>query len=194
MIYLYIFQIQHNASEIKIIIEENEIKKKLIIKIEDNGDGISKQDLKNVINPFFSTKHKEIGLGLSLFSDLCQLCDGKMEITSTRGTSIETKKTIITGYMNLDSINLLDFGKIEDTIISLILMNPNVDLYYSHTIIKRLIKDDNKSSNMNPKYSFVLDCKQIKRILKDIPIQDYKVLQWLKKYIKNGIEKMKEGL
>ena len=46
---LYLLDLAQNsyeahASEIKIIIEENEIKKKLIIKIEDNGDGISKQD------------------------------------------------------------------------------------------------------------------------------------------------------
>ncbi len=39
----------------------------IYIAIEDNGKGINKRDIKNIFNPYFTTKHKQHGTGLGLY-------------------------------------------------------------------------------------------------------------------------------
>ncbi len=43
---------------------------KYVIRIEDNGCGISKKDLRNIFKPFFTNKLKGLGLGLSSTYDI----------------------------------------------------------------------------------------------------------------------------
>lgn len=52
---------------------------------KDNGSGISKEDLKRVYEPFFSSKLKGTGLGLTLCNQIVSLHDGKMKIESEKG-------------------------------------------------------------------------------------------------------------
>lgn len=50
------------------IIIKTYIKKNYIcVSIEDNGKGIDKKDLKNIFNPYFTTKNKQHGTGLGLY-------------------------------------------------------------------------------------------------------------------------------
>ncbi|MGZ5191442.1 MAG: sensor histidine kinase, partial [Flavisolibacter sp.] len=43
---------------------------KLIIQIEDNGCGISKENLKNIFKPYFTSKPGGLGLGLAATLDI----------------------------------------------------------------------------------------------------------------------------
>lgn len=53
----------------------------IIIKFEDSGPGIRKQDLENIFDPFFTTKEpgKGTGLGLSISYNIMQTLGGKIE-------------------------------------------------------------------------------------------------------------------
>jgi len=52
------------------------------LEIEDNGCGISKERLKKIFNPFFTTKEKGSGLGLSIVRKIIEGHQGSIPIES----------------------------------------------------------------------------------------------------------------
>jgi len=63
-----------------------------ILEIKDNGPGINKEDLTNIVKPFFTTKTSgnNMGLGLTYCYNILKMCGGEMNIQSEigKGTSI----------------------------------------------------------------------------------------------------------
>ena len=81
------------CTEINIYMEYNE--SCVIIYIIDNGQGIPKEDLKNVFKNFY-TAHKALqkkyggsGLGLSICKEFMEKQSGKIEISSLNGTTVK---------------------------------------------------------------------------------------------------------
>ncbi|MBN1250850.1 MAG: hypothetical protein JXR51_01945 [Bacteroidales bacterium] len=60
------------SGSITYITKYDPIKKKVIIKIEDTGIGISKEILPNIFKPFFTTKTEGTGLGLAIVKDIIE--------------------------------------------------------------------------------------------------------------------------
>ncbi len=55
------------------------------IKVEDTGVGISSADLERIFNLYFTTKAKGSGIGLSMVYRIVQLHDGEIEVESVPG-------------------------------------------------------------------------------------------------------------
>ncbi len=69
---------------VKIILEDNE--DEIILSIEDNGGGIAQNDIKKVFEPYFTTKHKAQGIGLSLHTSykiVTESFHGKLYVKNT---------------------------------------------------------------------------------------------------------------
>ena len=64
---------------------ENKDGKIIEIAIRDTGSGISKQDMKNIFKPFFTTRGKGIGLGLSICRNIIKRHGGSIEVRSYPG-------------------------------------------------------------------------------------------------------------
>lgn len=62
----------------------------VMLKVTDNGCGIEEKNLKNILEPFFTTKEKGTGLGLAIVSRLVDGYGGKIKIESrvNEGTSV----------------------------------------------------------------------------------------------------------
>ncbi|HEU0007559.1 MAG TPA: ATP-binding protein [Terriglobia bacterium] len=58
---------------------------KTLVKISDNGCGISSEDLQRIFIPFFTTKSSGSGLGLAIVQKIVLMHDGKIEVESRRG-------------------------------------------------------------------------------------------------------------
>ena len=73
--------------EIDTKLEENNIH----IFIEDNGTGISPEDLEKICNPFYTTKKNGTGLGITLSTEIIEAHGGKIIYTSKLGewTNVE---------------------------------------------------------------------------------------------------------
>lgn len=65
----------------------------VLLKIEDNGRGMRKKDLKQIFNPFFSTKTKGSGLGLYVVKKIVEEHEGTITVESKprEGTKVEIK-------------------------------------------------------------------------------------------------------
>lgn len=77
--------IQNGRIEVTIKENKNTIK----VKIEDNGIGISPENLKRMKNPFFTTKQNGTGLGMYLSAEIVKAHNGTIQYTSEgKGTTV----------------------------------------------------------------------------------------------------------
>lgn len=61
----------------------------IIIRIKDNGEGIPKEIIEKIKDPFFTTKEKGVGLGLHLTTKIIKRYKGDFEIKSEIGKGTE---------------------------------------------------------------------------------------------------------
>ncbi|UKS29233.1 ATP-binding protein [Paenibacillus sp. HWE-109] len=64
------------------------------ISIEDNGVGMTKEELAQIVNPFFSTKENGVGLGLSICYRIIENHKGNMTATSRKGIGTKFEVTL----------------------------------------------------------------------------------------------------
>ena len=65
-------------------------KNKYVVTIEDNGEGMSEEILNKMKEPFFTTKYRGSGLGVSLIYEIVEAHSGKVEYSSAyeKGTKV----------------------------------------------------------------------------------------------------------
>lgn len=121
--------IRAQATQITIEISEYPSKGQLILEVQDNGKGMSKQLLTQATDPFVTTKMtRKIGLGLALLKQNCEQSDGDLKIASNVG-----KGTIVTATMAYHHINRLPLGDLGGSLALLIMTHPRIHWQYSHT-------------------------------------------------------------
>ncbi len=79
--------LQNKSESVKIKVCYKSKKKEIIIKVEDEGIGIKKSDLKYIMDPFFTTKRNfgGTGLGLSVSNSIIKNHGGNLVLTSENG-------------------------------------------------------------------------------------------------------------
>ena len=161
--------ISAGASLITIEVSENTTDNTLLIGIYDNGKGMSEEQVKSVIDPFFTTRTtRKVGMGIPLFKMAAEQTGGSLEIKSELGVGTEVK-----AYFKTDSVDFTPLGDVASTIQMLITMNTDRDFVYKHSVNEK---------------EFVCDTREIKEILGDVPLDTYEVSQWLKDFITENTE------
>jgi polar amino acid transport system substrate-binding protein len=71
----------------------------IVIKVRDEGMGISPETLQNITDPFFTTKHESggIGLGLSISSKIVEEHGGTLNFESEIGAGTTAEITLPVG-------------------------------------------------------------------------------------------------
>lgn len=74
------------SSHPKIILSADQgLDKKIVLKVADNGPGMSEEILEKIFIPFFSTKKTNSGIGLSLCKQIVMLHKGTIQVQSVEG-------------------------------------------------------------------------------------------------------------
>jgi signal transduction histidine kinase len=83
---IFVNAIQSMQGGGSVTVQVSEEKEWYIIGIEDTGCGISQETLSRIFDPFFSTKDKGSGLGLSIVRKIFEGHNGSIWIESVEGT------------------------------------------------------------------------------------------------------------
>lgn len=177
---LFVLDLVQNsiAAEAKVIsIEVIESKQDgcLSLTISDNGKGMDEHLMSKVTDPFFTTRTtRKVGLGIPMAKAAAQGCGGSFEIFSRKGEGTQIKMIFKT-----DHIDCPPFGRMDQTVATLIIANVNVDFIYKHSTQKGTVD---------------LDTRIIKSELNGVPIDVFEVIEWIRSYIRDGINEIDGGI
>lgn len=156
------------ATLIQITIEESSVQDFISIQIEDNGRGMSNELLKNVTDPFTTTRTtRKVGLGIPLFKLAAEQANGNFSITSAEGVG-----TIVCASMQQSHIDRSPIGDMAGTFLGLLAMNEHVDFVYTHS---------------TDKGKFEFDTREAKKILGGGSLAAFEVAQWISDYMNEGL-------
>jgi len=163
------------ATLIEIDIEENDVSNSLVIRVKDNGKGMSEDLLKTVDNPFITTRStRKIGFGISFLKEAAEMTGGAVEIESKQGVG-----TIITANFVKNHIDRQPIGDLTDTIITLVTLNPDINFEICYKV------NDNE---------FKFSTKEVKNMLgEDARLNDPPIVVFLTEYVREHIDNLSGG-
>lgn len=149
----------------------NETEDTLTLKIRDNGCGMTAETLKTVTDPFYTTRTtRKVGMGLPLLKMEAEQTGGKFAITSKAESEYpEDHGTEVTAVFNKKHIDYTPLGDVASSIVTLIQGHPDTDFLFTHN-----------GAGKNA----VLDTRELRTVLEDVPLNSYEVLCWINNFLK----------
>lgn len=164
--------VRAGARLIEIHIDEDTANDFLSINIIDDGHGMKQEEIKKVLDPFYTTKTlRRVGLGIPLLADAAQRSGGHLNLESQEG-----KGTIVKATFSLSHVDRQPLGNIISTLIILIAGNSDIDFFYKHRHIDQ---------------QFELDTREIRKELEDVPINHPEILKYIRGVLEQGFSEIK---
>ena len=111
------------ASVITMTVEEDAGADRLTLSVEDNGCGMTSEQLERVRDPFYTTRTtRRVGMGLPLWKMAAEMTGGAMTVESAPGVG-----TTVTAVFGLSHIDRLPLGDLPQTMATLIGGSPEKD-------------------------------------------------------------------
>ncbi len=161
--------VKAGAGLIEILLtEENNI---LTLIIRDDGCGMEKEVLEGVTNPFYTTRTtRKVGLGLPLLKMAAEQTGGTLTVTSVSDKDDKLNHgTSVTAVFHTDHIDFTPLGDVVSTVTTLIQGHPDFDFLFIHR---------------KPDREVVLDTREIRTVLEDVPLNSYDVIKWIEEFLK----------
>lgn len=163
--------INADAKTIEIEVIEDLEKDVLIIEITDDGKGMDRAFAEKATDPFVTTRtERRVGLGLSLFAEAARMSNGELTIHSNPQGGTKVRATFQHSHIDRKPL-----GDLSQTILTLVVGNPEIDLIYVHK---------------KNKHKYCLDTRTIKAQLKNASIN---LPEWIR-IIKGNLKDMHKKL
>lgn len=153
------------AELVEIAIIEDEAS--LIIKITDDGCGMSEKTLLSVSDPFYTTRTtRKVGMGIPLFRFAAEQTGGSLTITSRHIDDYPNEHgTTVTAVFDKTHIDFTPLGDVISTVTTLIQGHSSVDFLFTHSFGDSCVS---------------LDTREIRQVLEGIPLDTFEVLCWIR--------------
>lgn len=157
--------IKAGAENIHILLEESD--ESLMISIIDDGCGMTAEVLERVENPFYTTRTtRNVGMGIPLLKLAAEQTGGEVRIHSvSEKDDAVNHGTEITATFFKNHLDFTPLGDIVTTVCTLIHGAPDIDWRIEHIYGEK---------------SVLLDTKQMREILGDVPLGDVEILNWIR--------------
>jgi anti-sigma regulatory factor (Ser/Thr protein kinase) len=166
--------IKAQATLIELAVEIDTAADRLTVLINDNGCGMTPEQVAKVTDPFFTTRDtRSVGLGVPFFKDAAESTGGSFEIRSEKG-----KGTWVTAIFGLTHIDRAPLGDMNATIELLVFYNTHIDFLYRYKV------DDAE---------FTLDTREIKELLEGAPIDAPDVKAFISEFLKENEAEVKKS-
>lgn len=173
---LNVLDIAQNSVKAKaknILIKLTETADTLTLFIEDNGCGMSKEMVENVINPFCTTRTtRKVGLGVPLLKLAAEQTGGSVSIESvSEKDDPENCGTKVTAVFFKNHLDFTPLGDIVSTVTALIQGSPDIEWRFEHHLEGGDVE---------------LDTRELREVLGDVPLDTYEVIKWIEDYLNEG--------
>jgi len=163
-----------HAQTVHIDVREDFRTNQLITSVEDDGDGMTDEMVKQVVDPFTTSRtERKVGLGIPLLKESAEACQGGMKITSAPGAGTKVEATFQHSH-----IDRMPLGDLPSTFLTLTLAHPEIHWVFTYTF--------------NPPYkgsirSYEFDDQPIKETLDGLPMTHPDVISYLRSSLEDGI-------
>ncbi len=142
----------------------------LTIVFKDNGCGMSEETVKNVIDPFFTTRTtRKVGLGLPLLKQNAEMTGGSLDIQSKVGEG-----TTVTAVFGLGHLDRPPMGDLAGTLALTISAYPDIRFIFRY--------------RRDREVDYTLDTDEVHEALGEVPINDPDIIEALKEMIQENIQ------
>jgi signal transduction histidine kinase len=164
--------IEAQATRVEIRLKESHRLNRLVLEIVDDGKGMDRRMLKQVLDPFVTTKKtRRFGLGLPLLAQAARAANGRVRVKSEPG-----RGTRVRAVFELGHIDLKPLGDMAQTLTALIMGHPEVDIVYVHE---------------TDRSRYELDTRELKRELDSVPVQSPEVISLIRRDIRDGLDEIR---
>ena len=168
--------IRANTKHVDIMIDLDSAMDLVTIRIIDDGDGMDSAQSKRAADPFFTTRTtRKVGLGLSYFKMMAEMCGGEFNLKSRVGEG-----TTVTATFQISHIDRMPLGNMGQTVALLAGANPDIEFSYQ-------VQNDHREC-------FTFETVVIKELLEGISINTPDVIVYMESYINENAEKIIGGI
>ena len=147
----------------------------LTLEIVDDGCGMSEDVVRSVTDPFYTTRTtRKVGMGIPLLKLACEQTGGNLTISSiTQEDDPVGHGTHVTATFDMNHIDFTPLGDVSASVLTLIQGHPDTDFLFRHE------RDDGV---------VVLDTRELREVLEDVPLNSYDVMEWIGGYLQEQYE------
>ena len=151
---------------------------RLTASVIDDGKGMSAEMASSVVDPFVTSRTtRKVGLGIPLFKDAAESCNGNLVIHSEIG-----KGTRINVEFQHSHIDRMPLGDLSTTMLTLFVAYPQIHWLFNYKMIP---------ANGMQEEKFVFDTQPVMANLGDIPLTEPAVLTFIREYIESGVSRVR---
>ncbi len=151
-----------------LIVEQGDL---LTLTFKDDGCGMSEEVVRAVTDPFYTTRTtRKVGLGVPLLKLAAEQTGGNLTVQSkTAEEHPDSHGTEVTATFYKNHLDFTPLGDVISSITTLIQGHPDTDFLFSH-----------KTENGE----VMLDTRELRQVLGDVPLDTYDVIKWIEDYLK----------
>ena len=165
--------IKAKADTVIITIQNNVDASRRIITFEDNGCGMSEEDVIQAQNPFYTSRStRKVGLGIPFIKAAAEMSGGCFSLNSKLNEG-----TVLKVEFDTSNIDCPPLGNVADSIVSLMVFDESINLIFKYYWNNSL---------------FEVSTSQIKMELEDVSMSEPAIQIWLTEYIGENIERLKK--
>ena len=132
---------------------------------------MTEEIVKSVTNPFYTTRTtRKVGMGIPLLKLAAEQTGGSLKIESRCERDYpDNHGTVVRAEFYKNHIDMTPLGDVISSIVTLIQGHPDTDFLFKHIL---------------PDKTVLLDTRELKAVLGDVPLNSYEVIKWIEEYLK----------